>query len=202
MGQKAWQLGEPGTVAYRLYDGLRRRLNQRLAQYLLTEGLRGDGNVVLEAGSGPAFASSILARDPRVKLSVAVDIDLDALEEARRRDPALALVAADLLRLPFRDGSVDLCWNSSTVEHLDNPQDAPLEMARVTREDGRVFVGVPNLFGPLGFQRRIERTGVGIWIGRTFSLAELTTMMMVAGLKPRHRIFYFFRFFVGLLAEK
>jgi SAM-dependent methyltransferase len=202
MGQKAWQLGAPGTIAYRLYDGLRSRLNQRLVQYLLTEGLRGDKNIVLEAGSGPAFASSILARDPRVELSVAVDIDLEALKEARRRDPSLALVAADLLRLPFRDRSVDLCWNSSTIEHLDNPQEAPLEMARITRQDGTVFVGVPNLYGPLGFQRRIEGTGVGVWIGRTYSYAELKDMMTTAGLKPRDRIFYFFRFFVGLLAEK
>jgi len=202
LGQKAWQFGAPGSLAYRMYDSLRSRLNQRLVQYFLTKGLAVDGNVVLEAGSGPAFASSILARDPRVKLSVAVDIDIEALEEARRRDPRLALVAADLLRLPFRDRCVDLCWNSSTIEHLDNPQEAPLEMARVTREDGRVFVGVPNLYGPLGFQRRIEQTGVGVWIGRTYSCAELQDMMLTAGLKPRDRIFYFFRFFVGLLAEK
>lgn len=202
MGQKAWQLGEPGTLAYRLYDGLRRRLNQRLSQYLLDEGLRGDRNVVLEAGSGPAFASSILASDPRVRLSVAVDIDFEALKEARRRDPNLALVAADLLKLPFRDLSVDLCWNSSTIEHLENPEQAPLEMARVTRQDGKVFVGVPNSCGPLSFQRGIERTAVGVWIGRTYSCKGLEEMMKAAGLKPRRHIFYFFRFFVGLLAEK
>jgi len=202
VAQKAWQLGSPGTMLYGFYDWLRGRLNLKLVRYLLSSGLGGRESIVLEAGSGPAYASSILGGDNRIKLSLGADIDLEALQEARRRDAGLTLVVADLMSLPFRDGSVDLCWNSSTIEHLDDPAAALKEMARITRHGGRVFVGVPNVYGPLGFQRWIERTSAGVWIGKTFSRSQLSRMMVAEGLEPRDAIFYFFRFFVGVTAEK
>jgi SAM-dependent methyltransferase len=202
MATKAWQLGSPETLIYRFFDWLRNGLNSRLAEYFVTRGIHRSEAVVLEAGSGPAFASSILARNPKIALSVAADIDLEALQQARLRDPALSLVVADLNHLPFRDEAVDLCWNSSTLEHLPDPSNALTEMARVARKGGSVFVGVPNLFGPLGFQRLIRNTSPGIWIGETFSLKGLQEMMAGTHLVPRDRIFYFFRFFVGVLAGK
>ena len=157
---------------------------------------------ILEAGSGPAFASSIFNAEDRVCLSIAVDIDIEALHEARRRDSGLALVVADVQRLPFRNGSIDLCWNSSTIEHLETPEHALDEMKIVTKPGGMIFVGVPNSYGPLGFQRLISDTSVGIWIGRTFNRKQLTEMLSDIGLQPIHSIFYFFRFFVGVLARK
>lgn len=204
MAQKMWQLGSPGTWLYNLYDKLREDLNRKLVKYLLDRAVTREGSTVLEAGSGPAFASSILAKDSRVGVSIAMDIDIDALREARRRDPSLSLVVADLLNLPFRSECIDVAWNSSTIEHLDwpGPVTALAEMARVTCPGGKVFVGVPYLYGPLGFQRWIEQTSVGIWIGRTFDGAELGEMLNLVGLKPLHSIFYFFRFFVGTLAQK
>jgi SAM-dependent methyltransferase len=202
MESKSWQLGAPGTLMYRLYDALRCRLNERLGGYLLEKGMGRSGSRVLEAGSGPAFASSILARDSKVELSVAVDIDLEAMQEARRRDPDLAVAVADMCHLPFRDESMDLVWNSSTVEHLPDPSCALVEMGRVTRRGGNVFVGVPNRYGPLGFQRWIPDTGAGIWVGTVFSRPELEKMLRRVGLMPAGAIFYFFRFFVGVLAGK
>jgi len=202
MAVKAWQLGAPGTGVYWLYDWLRKRLNSKLVEYLLSQGISDRQARVLEAGSGPAFASSILARDSRVDLSIAADIDLEALYEARHRDAHLALVVADLQSLPFRGESVDLCWNSSTIEHLSSPEEALAEMQRVTRRGGRVFVGVPNLYGPLGFQRWISQTSVGVWIGTTFNRPQLIAKMAGAGIQPKHTIFYFFRFFIGVLGEK
>jgi ubiquinone/menaquinone biosynthesis C-methylase UbiE len=183
VSSKAWQLGSPGTLVYGLYDGLRKRLNRKLVAYILSVGTSRENCIILEAGSGPAFASSIIALDPCVGLSIAVDIDLEALQEARRRDPSLALVVADLMKLPFRDENLDLAWNSSTIEHLGNPGAALAEMERVTRPGGKVFVG-------------------GVWIGETFDCNQLSEMMGCAGLRPEASIFYFFRFFVGVLAKK
>jgi SAM-dependent methyltransferase len=204
MAQKMWQLGSPGTWLYNFYDELRANLNRKLVDYLLDRAIDGANSTVLEAGSGPAFASSILAKDRRIGLSVAMDIDIEALKEARRRDPSLSLVVADLLNLPFRSGCIDVSWNSSTIEHLDwpGPLTALEEMARVTCRGGKVFVGVPYLYGPLGFQRWIQQTSVGIWIGKTFDGTELGGMLTRVGLKPLHSILYFFRFFVGTLAQK
>ncbi len=202
MDAKSWQLGSPETGIYRLYDGLRKRVNGKLARYLLSKGLNSHGAVVVEAGSGPAFASSMLARDRRVSLAVAMDIDIEALEEAHRRDPSLALVVGDLHNLPFKTGGVDLTWNSSTLEHLDDPVAGLAEMVRVTRPGGKVFVGLPYGRGPLGFQRWIPRTSVGIWIGTVFDTPAAKQLISSAGAAPRDHILYFFRFFIGVLADR
>ncbi len=202
MGAKSWQLGAPGTLSYRLYDALRNQLNGKLVNYLIARAINHDKCKVLEAGSGPAFGSSMLAQDSRVDLGVAMDLDIEALHQARQRDPNLCLVVGDLRNLPFKTGSLDLSWNSSTVEHLPNPASAVAEMARVIRKGGSVFVGVPNLYGPLGFEYWIRQTSVGIWIGQTFTGSGLRQMLIDSGLKPQHSLFYFFRFFVGVLAQK
>ena len=110
-----------GTLTYRLYDALRNQLNGKLVNYLLARAINHDKCKVLEAGSGPAFASSMLAQDRRVELSVAMDLDIEALHEARRRDPDLCLVVADLRNLPFKTESMDLSWNSSTIKHYQTP---------------------------------------------------------------------------------
>ncbi len=195
------ELGSPGTLTYRLYDALRNRLNGKLVNYLLARAINHDKCKVLEAGSGPAFASSILAQDGRVELSVAIDLDIDALHEARHRDPFcawLSLICATCLLEP----KPWIPWNSSTVKHLPDPSCAVDEMARVTQKGGSVFVGVPNLYGPLGFEYFIRETSVGVWIGQTFTGSGLREMLIDSGLKPQHSLFYFFRFFVGVFAQK
>ncbi|MGD9819829.1 MAG: class I SAM-dependent methyltransferase, partial [Desulfomonilaceae bacterium] len=199
---KAWQLGAPGSLIYEFFDLLRRNLNKKLVTYLLTSRADCKCLTVLEAGSGPAYASSLFSSDPRVELAVAIDIDYEALFQARKRDPNLCLVVADLRNLPFKSGCIEISWNSSTIEHLDCPEDALCEMERVTKGGGSVFVGVPYVYGPLGFQRLIEDTSTGNWIGKTYSCSQLKDMMKSAELEPRHSINYFFRFFVGVLSDK
>ena len=84
-----------------LYEALRRRVNGRLVAYLSERTSLHAGHLVLEAGCGTAVASSMLARRAQV-ISVALDADVSALREARKRDPSLRTVAGDLLALPFR----------------------------------------------------------------------------------------------------
>jgi SAM-dependent methyltransferase len=199
---RSWQFfSGPGSLPYRAFDALRRGLNRRLASYLLRRGLP-DGGRALEAGSGPAYATSLLREDARVRLGVALDIDLEALQEARRRDPRLPAVVGDLRHLPFAEGTFDLVWNSSTVEHLEPRERALREMAAATRPGGRVFIGVPYRFGPLGFQPAIARTRAGEWLGPVFRRSELARLMEREGLSPTHVLTYFARFFIGILARK
>lgn len=202
MGYKAWQLGDPSGSLYSFYDLLRRRLNHKLVNYLLNTGISENSTVVLEAGSGPAFATSIFSCDSRVALAVAIDIDMEALKQARLRDECLNVVVADLENLPFLSDSIGLVWNSSTLEHLPTPHRALSEMTRVARTGGNVFVGVPNVYGPLGFQKFLPRSSIGIWIGTTFHRSELYNLMKSMNLEPEDSIYYFFRFFVGVLARK
>jgi ubiquinone/menaquinone biosynthesis C-methylase UbiE len=199
----SWRLGAIASPMNRLYDALRRGVNRNLVAYfnrvVMTEPR---GYRVLEAGSGTAFATSLLAEYPGVKMASAIDHDLNALHEGRMRDHQLSAAVADIERLPFSDDSFDLVWNSSTFEHLPHPEETLREMIRVTRRSGYVFIGVPFVHGPLRFQRRIANTSVGIWIGTVFSLSQLESMILQAGLKPCASMTYFFRFFIGVLALK
>jgi SAM-dependent methyltransferase len=204
---KSWQLGGAESLPYRVFDVLRRGLNRSLVEFLASHALKKPGARVLEAGSGPGFGSSLLRAQPNARLSVALDYDIEALREARRRDPNLPVVVADMRHLPFKSNSFDLVWNSSTLEHLNEQGEGQIdaglrEMVRVTTHGAHTFVGVPYLYGPLGFQRWIPKTGVGLWIGTVFSGAELTARLQVAGLSPAARLIYFMRFFVGVIARK
>lgn len=199
----SWRIGSSESPVNRVYDHLRRGLNRDLVTYLTVNGLHTVQHArILEAGSGTAFASSLLRMHPAVELAAALDHDPRALTEGRSRDPQLTAVGGDLTRIPFAAETFDLVWNSSTLEHLPRPLDALTEMARITKRQGKVFVGVPYAAGPLGFQRWIANTSAGIWIGTVFNESQLAALMRLAGLEPQSTITYFFRFFIGVLARK
>ncbi|HKX30938.1 MAG TPA: class I SAM-dependent methyltransferase [Blastocatellia bacterium] len=50
---------------------------------------------------------------------------------------------ADLHQLPFRSGSFDKIICNQVLEHLDEPDSALRELARVLRPGGRAFISVP-----------------------------------------------------------
>lgn len=209
---RTWEFyGNQHSTFGRWYERLRRRVNEKLVRFLIASlntcesytvrsGSPQKSHRILEAGSGTAYASSCFARQAVTRLAVCMDLDGDALQEARRRDPSLSAVIGDLRNMPFASGSFDLVFNNSTVEHLDRPAEALAEMSRTCRRQGRVFVGVPYLYGPLWFQPLIARTTLGVWLGRVFSRSALECMLESAGLQPRGSIRFFFRVFVGVIA--
>jgi SAM-dependent methyltransferase len=200
---RSWQiLGGPRSLLYSIFDLQRRWLNRRLVRYLASVALRDGDNRVLEAGSGPGFASWLFAQCSQVRLSVAVDLDVEAIREGRKLNPGRSVIVADLYKLPFRSQSFDLVWNSSTLEHLAFPDAALEEMRRVVRDEGYVFVGTPYLLGPLGFQPLIKNTPLGVWIGPVFGRATLLQMLRHHGFTPVSTRTYFFRFFVGVVGRK
>ena len=200
---KSWSFGGgPESLSYRLFDRLRIFVNRSLVHYLLQEAIHRGSSRVLEAGAGPAYASSLLALSEKVSLATAIDLDGEALRQGKRRDPQLRAVIGDIRRLPFHAGTFDLVWNSSTVEHLEQPSAAVSEMQRVASKQGYVFVGVPYRNGPLGFQRWIAESPAGIWIGRVFKTAEIRSLLERGGFKVVKTRMYFFYFFIGMLARR
>jgi demethylmenaquinone methyltransferase / 2-methoxy-6-polyprenyl-1,4-benzoquinol methylase len=113
----------------------------------------GDRVLDLAAGTGTSTASFAAAGAE----CVACDFSLGMLRAGVRRAraaaerpaagavtaagrPALAFVAGDALRLPFRDGAFDAVTISFGLRNVVNPERALAEMLRVTRPGGRLVV--------------------------------------------------------------
>jgi SAM-dependent methyltransferase len=71
---------------------------------------------ILDAGCGPGHLLRYLSRNDSV--CVGVDYSLPMLEEGRRRDSSLPLVAGNLLALPFSSGSFEGIWARASLIHL------------------------------------------------------------------------------------
>jgi SAM-dependent methyltransferase len=58
-------------------------------------------------------------------------------------DPRRASLLADLLRLPLKDGTIDLVYCSHVLEHVDDDRAALREMRRVISPTGAALLQVP-----------------------------------------------------------
>lgn len=102
------------------------------------------GARVLDAGCGLAYGTQMLA-DAGAAETVGVDVAASVLDVARGRvTGAVELVAARIEDLPFADGHFDLVVCFETIEHVEDPQSALTEMARVLAPGGTLAVSSPN----------------------------------------------------------
>ena len=75
----------------------------------------------------------------------AVGIDIDRKSLATNRSVGHRLCAS-CYSLPLQDNSVDIVVCRWVFEHLENPEKAMQEFARVLRKGGFLYVKTPNLF--------------------------------------------------------
>ncbi len=198
----SWKFfGKEKGFFYSVYDNTRNSLSRKLVEYIIGKSYGKEGLVVVEGGSGPGQGSVFMSMKKRVKHAIALDHDVNALGMGKKTNPKLSKVAGDLTMLPFKDKSVDILWNSSTMEHLDKEElDKSLgEISRVLKDDGFVFIGVPYRYGPLGLSVFMGK-GMKEWTGKLFSKNELRER--VKGFRVVSWRIYFFRFFVGAVLKK
>lgn len=145
-GRRASLDKRPAEVAA-MFDGVARRYDltntvlsggqDRRWRRLTREAVElGPGRRVLDVAAGTAVSTVELARSGAA--AVACDFSLGMLREGRGR--GVPLVAADALRLPFADGSVDAVAISFGLRNVTDPDAALAEFARVTRPDGQLVV--------------------------------------------------------------
>ena len=102
------------------------------------------------------------------------DADITGLDAADRPEyPGRRFVRGDARALPFEDGSFEVAYSNSLVEHLD-PADRPRFAAEIRRVAGRYWVQTPNRWFPIephvllpGFQFLPEPARRRLWrLGR------------------------------------
>ena len=96
------------------------------------------GERILDLAAGTGTSSAPLAA--RGAAVVPCDFSLGMLRVGRHREPELAFVAGDAMRLPFADACFDAVTISFGLRNTVDPGGALEEMARVTRPGGRLVV--------------------------------------------------------------
>jgi ubiquinone/menaquinone biosynthesis C-methylase UbiE len=78
-------------------------------------------------------------------------IELDILKPESHKKRDNPFIQADLYNLPFKQNSYDLILMRFVVEHIENPDMAFSEIARILKKDGRILILTTNIFSPFIF---------------------------------------------------
>lgn len=101
-----------------------RRLRRRLTE------IARPGLTILDAGCGRRAPNLQELRDSGARL---IGVDLVRLEP----QPGMELIEGDLARIPLPDGSIDLIYSRSVMEHVVDPHAVYAESARLLKPGGR-----------------------------------------------------------------
>jgi SAM-dependent methyltransferase len=104
------------------------------------------GATMLDVGGGPGYFREAFVAAGATYFA----LDTDVGELSGRGGIAPGTVIGDGMRLPFRDGCVDVCYSSNVLEHVPEPWRMAEEMLRVTRAGGTVFLSWTVWWGPWG----------------------------------------------------
>jgi SAM-dependent methyltransferase len=121
------------------------RLGLRAGERLLDLGC-GGGRHAYEAMRRGARVTALDASETELK-DVSTVMDELSRHDETGADGVGAVVCADALQIPFRDGSFDRVIAAEVLEHVPGDQVAMAELARVLRPGGSLAVTVPR-FGP------------------------------------------------------
>ena len=98
-------------------------------------------------------------------------------------------VRADALRMPFRDGSIDVVFHQGLLEHFRDPLPLLRENVRVLAPDGILLVDVPQRFHLYTVLKHFL-IAIGRWFAgweTEFTIGELERLMRTAGVTVTRR---------------
>ena len=132
----------------------------RLVQNALVFERDVDGRHVLEIACGRGEFAEWCATRGRPSLFVAADFSMSAVRFARARvhggtpsRRSVRFVQADAEAIALPSASMDTVICCETIEHVPRPRAAVMELARVLKPGGRLFLTTPNYLGPIGAYR-------------------------------------------------
>ncbi len=105
-----------------------------------------DGASVLDVGGGPGYFRTEFERQGASYRWV--EPGLGEFSDVRRPGPGMVIASGEAL--PFRSGSMDVCYSSNVLEHVRRPWVMADEMLRVTRPGGIAFCSFTLWWSPWG----------------------------------------------------
>ena len=136
---------------------------------------------------------------------VGVDVNRQAIKEAKRRKIDVVLASCDFL--PFRSESFDACSSIEVIEHLYFPGKAVREAHRILKPNGKLILTTPNL---VNFIDRVNMLmGVNIVPGleqsqhiRFFTWKSLNSFLKRNGFELEGRKTWYLQFPLKRITER
>lgn len=140
------------------------------------------GGIIIDASCGSGLFSRLFVKSELYSLVVALDFSENMLKQCKEfikqeniSDERLALVRADISRLPFVSGSIDALHAGAAIHCWPSPACAVAEISRVLRPGG-IFVGstfIADVLPPVVPLLRIGRPYIDQITGNNTFLSEL-----------------------------
>jgi SAM-dependent methyltransferase len=166
------------------------------------------GALVLDVGGGAGY----LAKAFRERGAHCFVAEPDTTELSWRGPRPDGAVIGDGYALPIRTAAVDLVASSNVLEHVASPHEMLVELARVTRPGGHLWVSFTNWYSPWGghevspwhyvgaeralarYRRRYGRTpknvlGTNLFkvhVGKTLAFVRSSPLFEVLDVGPRY----------------
>lgn len=134
-------------VAADAYDAFMGRYSRLLSPQMVDFAEIGEGDRVLDVGSGPGILTGELVARLGPAAVTAIDPSASFVEAARDRHPGVTVLQGSAEELPFPDGAFDASLAQLVVHFMSDPVRGLAEMRRVTRNGGVVAASVWDLAG-------------------------------------------------------
>jgi len=138
------------------------------------------GRRVLDVAGGDGYWAGQARR--RGAYAVSIDLSRAKMTSGRQLAFAPALLEADALRLPFRDGSFDKVMSICAIEHFDDGPRALGEMARVLAPGGELVLSADALTRADQWPRLYDRHCERYAVKQTYTHERLTGLLAERGL--------------------
>lgn len=120
---------------------------------------------ILEAGCG--FGHWVFWMAKHNFQVTGVDIAEKTIETAKlyaknKKISNCKFVVADIRKLPLEDNSFDMIFSFGVIEHFKNPKPLMLELKRVLKPGGKIFLSVPNIYSMHSLTRPMAKL-LGRW---------------------------------------
>ena len=156
---QVWKNNEEKS-SYSLNEWRDERADDKIGYFIQSGMVFNPGEKVLDAGCGDGSILFSLRNHFNISI-IGADFSEEALVNARknsiRKGFPLESHKADTRNLPFENGALDKIFSLGVVEHLPNPSEAVLELARCLKQNGVLVLMTPNKFSFGRIDRLIKK---------------------------------------------